>query len=260
MTWVPISACVIAQDEEQRIARCLASLAWCDEIVVVDGGSRDRTREVAAAAGARVVEHAWPGFAAQKQYAAEQARHDWILSVDADEWLSPGLTAEIQAWRERGLGAAAACSVPRCSFYLGAWIRHGTWYPDRAVRLFDRRRAAWRSHPQHAVHERVAVDGPVIALREDLLHEPYRDVAEHLATIDRYTTAIAAGLHASGRRAHWWDRSLHPLAEGLRFLLFKRGLLDGWRGLLLTGLHAHYVRAKYTKLRALQRRAGRAGG
>ena len=248
----PVSACVITQDEEHNIEACLASLAWCDEIVVVDSGSRDRTCELAAAAGARVFERPWPGYAEQKQFAVEQARHDWILSLDADERLSPQLTAEIQGQQTEGF-PAAAYSLPRCSRYLGAWIRHGTWYPDRSVRLFDRQRARWRSHRLHAIHESVEVDGPVVALQADLLHEPFRDISEHLATIDRYTTAIAQGLHAQGRRAHWWDVTLHPAAEALRFLVFKQGLRDGWRGLILGVLHAHYVFLKYAKLLALQK-------
>lgn len=248
-----VSACVITLNEERNIESCLASLAWCDDLVVVDSGSSDRTRELAAAHGARVFERDWPGYAPQKQRAVELARHDWILSLDADERLSPELQQEIARLQAGGFSAAAAWSLPRCSRYLGAWIRHGTWYPDRSVRLFDRRRARWQAHPQHAIHERVVVDGPVARLQADLLHEPFRDISEHLATIDRYTTAIAQGLYAQGRRARWWDLTLHPLAEALRFLVLKQGVRDGWRGLVLGGLHAHYVFLKYAKLRALER-------
>jgi glycosyltransferase involved in cell wall biosynthesis len=132
--------------------------------------------------------------------------------------------------------------------YLGRWIRHGTWYPDRAVRLFDRRRGRWVGHPAYALHEHVELDSAPGRLQHDLLHYPYRTFADHLRTIDQYTTIIAQGLHAHGRRATISDFSLRPLFAFIRFYWLKRGFLDGWRGLLLAYLHAHYVRMKYAKL------------
>ena len=132
-----LSACVIARDEADRIGDCLASLAWCDEIVVVDSHSSDRTREIAAAAGARVLERDWPGYAAQKNFATAQAAHDWVLCIDADERVSPPLRAEIEVLRESGFPTAAGFEISRRTFYLGRWIRHGTWFPDWSVRLYD---------------------------------------------------------------------------------------------------------------------------
>lgn len=256
----PISACVITRDEGDRIAACLGSLAWCDEIVVVDSHSSDDTRERAAACGARVIARDWPGFAAQKEFAVRAAAHDWVLVVDADERVSDALRAEIEGRRAGGLGAMAGWSVPRCSRYLGRWIRHGTWYPDRSVRLFDRRRGRFAAKATYDLHERVVLDGPTGHLRADLLHDPYRSLSDHLQTIDRYTTIMAEGLRARGRRARVSDLVVHPAWRFVQFYLLKAGFLDGWRGLLLAYLAAHYVRLRYAKLLALQRGADDAGG
>jgi glycosyltransferase involved in cell wall biosynthesis len=250
-----VSACVITLNEAERIDACLASLAWCDEVVVVDSHSTDATRERAAALGARVVERDWPGHAAQKQFAIGAARHDWVLCIDADERVSAALRDEIRALQATGFAGAAGWSVPRMSAYLGKWIRHGTWYPDRSVRLFDRRRGRFVANASYDLHEHVVLDGPCGRLNQDLLHMPYRSVSEHLATIDSYTTIMAEGLQRCGRRARVSDLILHPFGRFVKFYVFKAGFLDGWRGLLLAYLAAHYVRLKYAKLLALQRAA-----
>ncbi|MDX2168889.1 MAG: glycosyltransferase family 2 protein [Deltaproteobacteria bacterium] len=246
-----LTACVITLNEADRIDACLESLAWCDEIVVVDSHSTDDTRARAVARGARVIERDWPGYAAQKEFAIRAAAHDWVLVVDADERLSEPLRAELIALRANGFPGAAAWSMPRCSQYLGRWIRHGTWYPDRTVRLFDRRRGRFAPSPDYDLHERVVLDGPSAALRGELLHIPYRDIGEHLRTIDRYTTIMAAGLHARGQRAGLSHLVLRPAGRFFKFFVLKRGFLDGWRGLLLAYLAAHYVRMRYAKLMAL---------
>ncbi|MEO8605425.1 MAG: glycosyltransferase family 2 protein, partial [bacterium] len=196
-----VSACIITLNEADRIEACLGSLAWCDERLVVDSHSTDDTRARAAACGARVIERDWPGHAAQKEFAVRAAAHDWVLVIDADERISDELRAELEALRDGGFAAAAGWSGPRCSQYLGRWIRHGTWYPDRSVRLFDRRRGRFVANPSYDLHEHVVLDGSTGVLRNDLLHIPYRTISEHLQTIDRYTTIMAAGLHARGRRA-----------------------------------------------------------
>jgi glycosyltransferase involved in cell wall biosynthesis len=251
MSETKLSACVITLNEADRIDACLESLAWCDEIVVVDSHSSDDTRARAAARGARVVERDWPGYAAQKEFAIRAAAHDWVLVIDADERLSDALRDELIALRARGFGAAAGWSMPRCSQYLGRWIRHGTWYPDRLVRLFDRRRGRFAPNPNYDLHEHVVLDGAPHECRGELLHVPYRDIGEHLRTIDRYTTIMAAGLHARGRRAGLSHLVLRPAGRFFKFYVLKRGFLDGWRGLLLAYLAAHYVRMRYAKLLAL---------
>lgn len=241
----PLSACIIAMDEEERIGACLESLAFCDEVVVVDSHSSDRTRELAAARGARVIERDWPGHVAQKEYAIRAAAHEWVLCVDADEQLSPELRAQIVRLQERGFEGAQGWRFPRCSEYLGRWIRHGTWYPDRQLRLFDRRRGRWGGRDPH---DRVELDGRVGELSGELLHRPYRTLAEHLETIESYTSLMARGMWERGERASALDLLTHPLARVLRFYVLKRGFLDGWRGLLLALLAGWYVFLKYAKL------------
>jgi glycosyltransferase involved in cell wall biosynthesis len=250
-----LSACIIARNEEDRIGECIRSLACCDEVVVIDSHSADRTREIATSLGARVIERDWGGYVAQKEFAVRSASFDWVLCIDADECLSPALQAEVGALRQAGFSGAAGWEIPRLTSYLGRPIRHGTWYPDRAVRLFDRRRGKWVGHPAHELHERVALDGAPGRLQHDLLHYPYRTFADHLRTIDQYTTLIAQGLHAHGQRARISDFTLRPLFAFIRFYWLKRGFLDGWRGLLLAYLHAHYVRMKYAKLYVLRESA-----
>lgn len=247
-----LSACVITCNEEDRVGACLDSLAWCDEIVVVDSHSTDRTREIARQAGARVIERDWPGYTAQKNFAVLSAANDWVLCVDADERVSTELRDEILSLGEPSFSAAAGWDMPRLTRYLGAWIRHGTWYPDRQLRLFDRRRGQWVGHPTYDLHERVRLDARAEQLRHPLLHQPYRTLGDHLHTIDQYTSIIAAGMHAAGRRAGPLHLVLRPFGGFLRFYLLKRGFLDGWRGLLLAYMHAHYVRMKYAKLLALR--------
>src|SRR5215510_7982464 len=169
-----ISATIITLNEEHRIAKAIASLACCDEVIVVDSGSTDRTCEIAEQRGARVLRRAWDGYSKQKNFAAEQASHDWILSIDADEQLSSELAAEIATWKKTE-PATAAMSMPRRAFYLGKWIGHSGWYPDRKTRLYDRRCARWVGD---FVHEAMEVSGQTGRFLSDLLHFPYRAFAD----------------------------------------------------------------------------------
>jgi glycosyltransferase involved in cell wall biosynthesis len=251
-----VSACIVTLDEADRISDCIRSVDWCDEVVLVDSHSTDATRQIAAAAGARVIERDWPGHVAQKEFAVRAAAHEWVFCIDADERVSPALRDEIVALRDRGFPDFTGWRMPRMSRYLGRWIRHGTWYPDLQLRLFDRRRGRWGGHDPH---DRVELDGPVGRLGQPLLHDPYRSFAEHLGTIDRYTTIMAEGLHRRGRRARVSDLVLRPWVRFARFYVLKAGFLEGWRGLLLAVMAAHYVRVKYAKLLVLQRAADGGG-
>lgn len=244
-----LSACIVAMDEEDRLSDCLDSLDFCDEIVVVDSHSKDGTRELAARRGARVIERDWPGHVAQKEFAVRAAAHDWVLCVDADERISRELRAEILALRDAGFPGRAGWRFPRLSSYLGRWMRHGGWYPDRQLRLFDRRRGRWGGHDPH---DRVQLDGPPGTLRGQLLHHPYRSLAEHLRTIDKYTTIMAEGLYKRGKRAHVGHLVVGPFVRFVRSYFLDLGLLEGWRGLLQAFLSAHYGRMKYAKLLVLQ--------
>jgi len=240
-----LTACIIARDEADRIASCLASLDWCDEIIVVDSHSTDRTREIAEAYGARVIERDWPGHVAQKEFAIRQAKNDWVLCVDADERVPKELAGEIAALRRAGFPDHAGWRMPRLSSYLGIWVRYGNWYPNRQLRLFDRRRGRWAgANP----HDRVELSGLPGELKSPLHHHPYRDLDDHLDTINRYTTTMARELHASGRRPRLGDLAFRPAWRFVRFYLLERGFLMGWRGLLMAILAAHYVGLKYMKL------------
>ena len=236
-------------DESDRIGDCLDSVAFCEEIVVVDSHSRDRTREIAAEHGARVIERDWPGHVAQKEFAIRAASNDWVLCVDADERVSPELRAEITALRDAGFPGMAGWRMRRLSSYLGRWMRHGAWVPDWQLRLFDRRRCHWGGHDPH---DHVQADGPVGSCSALLLHHPYRNLAEHLRTIDRYTTTMAEGLFARGKRAHAADLVLRPVARFVRAYVLKLGFLEGWRGFLQACLAFHYGQLKYAKLLILQ--------
>jgi glycosyltransferase involved in cell wall biosynthesis len=245
---VPLSAVLIAQDEEKTIGDALASVAFCDEVVVVDSGSRDRTREIAEAAGARVVVHSpWPGFVAQRDFATRAARHDRVLALDADERVSPALREEIEALRRDGM-RAAGYRIPRVAFYLGLWIRGTDWYPDWQVRLFDRTRGQWQGD---LVHESVAVEGPVERLRGELFHHPYADISDHLRKIDSYTTLWARQAHAAGRRSNVVDMFAGATWAFFRNYVLKRGFVLGTTGLIVSVLNTHYTFAKLAKLREL---------
>jgi glycosyltransferase involved in cell wall biosynthesis len=249
-TMVPLSAVLIAQNEEKTIADALGSVAFCDEIVLVDSGSTDRTREIAERAGARVIVNApWPGFVAQRDLAVRAARHDWVLALDADERVGAVLREEIQALRARGCDAAGY-RIPRVVFYLGRWIRGTDWYPDWQVRLFDRTRAAWRGD---LVHESVAVRGAVARLRGELEHLPYADISDHLRKIDAYTTLWARQAHAAGRRSNVIDMSAGASWAFFRNYVLKRGFLLGSTGFMVSVLNTHYTFAKLAKLRELER-------
>jgi glycosyltransferase involved in cell wall biosynthesis len=244
-----VAVTVITLNEAANIEACLASVAWADERIVVDSGSTDGTPDLARAAGAQVIVRDWPGYAAQKNFAAAEASHDWILSIDADERATPTLADEVR----RTLAtepAAAGYRVPRVAWHLGRWIRTTDWYPDPQLRLYDRRRASWP--PKH-VHESVAADGPVGRLAGELQHYAYRDLAHHHQTMDRYTTLAAREMHERGRHAGLADLTVLPAAAFARNYLLKRGCLDGLPGLVISAMNAHYVFLKFAKLWALDR-------
>ncbi len=245
-----ISACIITLNEEDRIKECIESLHFCDEVVVVDSHSHDKTREIALEAGAVVIERDWPGHVAQKEFAIRQAKNDWVLCVDADERISDSLKQEILALRDAGFPDKAGWRMPRLSYYMGAWVKHGTWRPDWNLRLFDRRRGHWAGNNPH---DRVELKGPMGTLKNDLLHYPYRTLADHLRTIESYTTIMAEGMHERGKKASIFKIVVNPWARFVKYYFLKRGFLDGWRGLVMAYLAAQYVRTKYIKLMVIQR-------
>jgi glycosyltransferase involved in cell wall biosynthesis len=245
-----ISAVVITRNEEEMLPAALQSVAFCDETVVVDSGSTDRTRAVAEAHGARViVNEPWPGFAAQRNFAMDAARHDWVLALDADERVAPVLRDEILAVRGRGFDCAGY-RIPRVAFYLGRWVRGTDWYPDPQIRLFDRTKARWEG--AH-VHESVRVRGPVGRLRADLEHHPYVNISDHMQKIDRYTTLWATQAYESGRRTGIVETAANGLWTFLRNYFVKRGFLLGSAGFTISVLNSYYTYTKLAKLLERQR-------
>ncbi|MGH9633153.1 MAG: glycosyltransferase family 2 protein [Bryobacteraceae bacterium] len=240
-----ISATIIACNEERNIGRAMESLRCCDEIVVVDSGSVDRTPEIASGLGARVIESPWGGYAKQKNLAAEHAHHEWILSLDADEALSEALEGEIWQIKKNG-PAYDAYTMPRLAQYLGRWIFHSGWYPDRKVRLYDRSKARWAGE---YVHESVQVDGRVGHLQSDLLHFTCSSLSEHLKSMDRYTTLAAEQLVSQGKNVGLARMIFDPAWTFWRTYVLKLGCLDGVEGLTIAQMAAIYNFVKYAKAR-----------
>lgn len=240
---IRISAAIITFNEERNIARVIESLRCCDEILVLDSGSNDRTVEIATKLGARVVEASWHGYAAQKNIAAQLATHDWVLALDADESLSEALEAEI--WQIKKSGPQFdGYTMPRLAQYLGRWILHGGWYPDRKVRLFDRRKAKWVGQ---YVHESVQVNGKIGHLESNILHFTCSSLSEHLKSMDRYTTLAAEGLVAQGAKITLGKILVDPPWTFFRSYVLQRGFLDGLEGLAIAYMAAFYNFVKYTK-------------
>lgn len=245
-----LSVIVITRNEAANIGACLDSVAFADERIVVDSDSDDLTVEIAKSKGARVVTHAFTGFGAQKNYALSLAEGDWVLSIDADERVSPALAAEIE--RAIGSGAADGYEMPRLSSFCGRPMRHSGWFPDHVLRLFRRGRARFSDD---LVHERVICDGPVARLAESLTHAPVARLEDALTRMDRYSTAGAAMLVAQGRRVGFASGITHGLWTFLRVYLLQAGFLDGREGFLLAVANAEGTYYRYMKA-WLARRAG----
>ena len=245
---VPLSAVIIALDAAAVIGPCLESLAFAEEILVVDSGSKDLTVALAEAAGARVIQQAWLGFGPQKQFAVNAAKHDWVLCVDTDERVTPELAASIRSFIAAPTSRAAA--APRRNRFMGRWLAHGEGYPDWSLRLFDRRAARWSDD---AVHEKVLTDESVTRLSGDLRHESAEDVASYIAKQNRYTSLQAATSFDAGKRVGALQVVASPLLRFLKFYLFRMGFLDGLPGFahIVIGSFASFL--KYAKLYELNR-------
>ena len=235
---------IVTLNESANIAEALESVTFADEIILVDAHSTDDTVALARRFTDRVIVRDWPGYIAQKNFAAAQASHDWILSLDADERVTPALAAEIRA-RLASDPPHSGYRIPRLSHYLGAWVRWTDWYPDYQLRLYDRRRGQWEGR---YVHESVQVKGEVGRLNSDLLHYTYRDVSHHLQTIDRYTSLAARQMFEDGRRAGVRHLLLNPVAAFLRNYIARGGFRGGRVGLVVSLLNSYYVLLKFVKL------------
>jgi glycosyltransferase involved in cell wall biosynthesis len=247
-----LSVTIIAWNEEERIRGCLESVAWADEIVVVDAESTDKTVSLAREFTDKVWVRPWPGFGVQKNFALDQATGQWILSLDADERVTPELAERIRAI-VRDDGPADGYAIPRRNLFWGAWVRHGGLYPDYQRRLF--RRGAGR-FVEDAVHESVGVVGRVETLAEPLLHQSYRDLEDFVRRSNRYSTLAASDWLRRGRRVTVPGLLMKPLGRFLSMYIIQRGFLDGWRGLVLAVLYAEYVFLRMAKAWEARRAPG----
>lgn len=241
-----VSACVIAHNDESHIRRCLASLAWADEcVVVVDDRSKDATESIAREMGASVIRHRYQGNVEQKNFALEQAQHEWVLSLDADEALSDGLAAKLRAFLASESNRVDGVELNRVTRHLGRWIRHGDFHPDWQLRLFRRSKARWAGVNPHG---RVRIDTKVCRLEGDLEHRSYADLADQIARIQEFSGIAAQEIFKRGRRARISDLALRPPARFLRAYLLKAGFRDGLPGFVIAVATAFHVFLKYAKL------------
>lgn len=245
----PLSAVIITRNAAEQLEDCLKSLAFADEIVVVDSGSTDSTIDLARRYGARVIEHAWAGFGPQKQFAVESATYDWVLCVDADERVSELLRTSIE--QTLASPKTNAYYMPRRNRFMGRWLRHGEGYPDLSLRLFHRVHARWS---KDAVHEKVLTEDVVGHLFGDLLHESETSIAQYLEKQNHYTTLQAERLFTQGKRAGIAQLLFNPLVRFLKFYVLRRGFLDGTPGLVHIIIGCYNTFNKYAKLIEISRR------
>lgn len=239
-----VTVTVITRNEAGALADALRSVSWADEIIVVDAESTDDTVSIARQFTERVYVRGWNGYVDQKNHASGLASHEWILSLDADERVTPALAEEIRAL----LTAEPPCDgyrMPRVSFYLGRWMRTTDMYPDYQLRLYNRRKARFQG--EH-VHESVRADGAVGYLKHELEHHPYRDLSEHLIRMDRYTSLAAQQMHEQGRRVTLLGLLAHWRLAFFRNYILKRGFQDGMAGLIISVMNSYYVFLKFAKL------------
>ena len=242
-----LSVILITKNEAANIRACLESVAWADEIVVVDSGSVDATAEICKEFGARVYVHDWPGFGAQKNRALGYSTNDWVFSIDADERVTPELRAEIEA-AINGQHEQAAFRMPRLSSFCGRYIRHSGWYPDYVSRVFRRGTAEFSDD---LVHERLVVNGSVGTLQHHLIHETFHDLESLLTKVNHYSTAGARMLSEKNKSASLKKAVGSALWAFLRSYVFRAGFLDGREGFMIAISTAEVTYYKYMKLTLL---------
>ena len=246
-----LSVCVIACNEEVVLPRCLDSVGWADELVIlVDAKSHDRTEEIARARADRVEVRPYVGDIEQKSACVELASHDWVFIIDPDEVATPKLCAEIRAVLTREGESCAGLELNRVTYHLGQWVRHGDFFPDWKLRVFRRSQSRWIGRNPHG---RVEVTGAVRRIDGEMEHYSYVDLADHVARIQDFSTMAAKELLRDGRRARLADLLLRPPARFLRAYLLKAGFLDGMPGFIIAAASAFYVFLKYAKLWELDR-------
>ena len=246
----PISGVVICYNEEDSVARCLESLSWCDELVVVDSHSTDRTPEISSRYTERVISQEFLGYVKQKNFALDQAKHDWVVCLDADEALSEDLAREIRGAISTDAEGMVGFVLDRVTHFLGIWHDRGEWYPDLQLRVFRRSRGRWTGRDPH---DRVVVAGKTRRLQGRLLHWNYRDLAEHVRTVDRFSAIQAKAMHAEGIRFRLVDLLVRPFHRFIKGYFFRQGFRKGIPGFMVSISTAYYVFMKYAKLWEIER-------
>jgi len=240
-----ITACIITKNEADNIAACIRSVSFADEVVVVDSESTDDTVSIAKSLGARVITQPFLGHVAQKQLAVDQASHDWVFRIDADERVDESQAKSIRAVLESVDDDHAGYEVARHAHYLGQPIDHGGWWPEWRLRLFHRKRGRWGGTDPH---DHVEVEGTVGRLGGELVHFNYRNLEHHAAKINAYTSIMADRACGKGKRFRWTDLLFRPPIRFLKMYVARGGFRDGRRGLILAWMASFYVFLKYAKL------------
>lgn len=248
---LPLSLVVITRDEEDHIERCLRSVPFASEIIVLDSFSSDKTIEISKAQGAKVYQEKFLGFGPQRNRAVALASHDWVLCLDADEALSEDAQKAIIALFKTGEPAKSAYQFARLSYHMGRWIRHGGWFPDWQLRFFDRRRAGW---DQALIHEKVIADCEVGRIREPIQHWVFDSLFDQIQTNNKYSTLGAETLQKKGKRFHLFQLLTKPVFKFLETYVWKRGFLDGLPGFVIAVGAAYSIFLKYAKLWELERK------
>lgn len=248
-----ISAFIVCKNEAGNIRRCLESIKWCDEIVVIDSGSTDGTLEICAEYRARVFQRPWPGYVAQKRFGLEQCLGEWVLNIDADEEVSPELRDEIRSMIVSDRAAQLnGMELSRVVFYLNRWWRKGGWYPEFRLRVCRRTATTWGGADPH---ERAIVEGTTTRLKGELRHFTYDNISDHVDRLNKHSSAAADTMFREGKRSSHMQLLLNPLSRFLKFYFLKKGFLEGFPGLLVACLESYYVFLKYLKLWEIQRSA-----
>ena len=255
---VPVSAYMITFNNERTVEQALQSLIWVDEIVVVDSNSTDATPEIAGRYAHKFIQRDWPGFRDQYRCAASQCSHDWAVFLDADEVIPPRLISEIRDKLRNNLDLpdyeqTTGFYIPRRTWYLGRWIRHGGWVPDREIRLYQRTKGTWEG----GLHAAIQCQGKTALLNTPCLHYTYADISDHLQTIDKYSTTAAEDMHEEGKQFSLFKTLTRPPWRFFRDYVLKRGFLDGFAGLVIATATMFYVFTKNAKLKEIEHAAKR---
>ena len=245
-----VSAVVVCFNEERNIERCLRSLLWADEIVVVDSYSTDNTISICKRYTDRIYQRKWPGINKQKEYAVSLTKNKWVFVLDADEVVSDELSKEIGERLESDNGRYDGYMIRRHTYYLGKWINHGGWYPDYKLRLFKKEKGYFGGEDPH---DKIIVNGNVSRLEGEIYHFTYQDISHHLRTINRFSDVVSQNMCKKGERFILLKMLIKPITKFFETYVYKLGFLDGIPGLIIAVLSSYYVFLKYAKLWELKR-------